>query len=111
MIFLNQVDSSYIHSPNPINLAYRTGTDNDCRSASDYADNSLVGFEFGKDGEYGCIGTTSLIYENLKNAFNYVARSGSATTSLADYVKISWPNIDATSSIRLTFNYIKIGSA
>lgn len=52
-----------------------------------------------------------MIYENLKNSFNYVGKFGSASTSLADYVEISWPNIDATSSIRLTFNYIKIGSA
>lgn len=110
LILVNSVGSSYVSCPNPVNLAYRTGN-NICRTANNTSENSFISFEFGKDGQYGCIGLTSLVYENLKASFNYVAKYGSASTSLADYASISWPNIDATSSVRLTFNFIKIGSA
>lgn len=59
------------------------------------------------------MGDTSLIYNNLKNAFDMVGVMGSSNTVLADYTTVTWPTGTASSdsnNVLLKVYYTKVGA-
>lgn len=51
------------------------------------------------------------MYDHLKSSFDFVGKYAFHSTILNDYLEMNWPSIDASSSIKLIFNYLKVGAA
>lgn len=63
---------------------------------------------------YTCVGSSSYILGNLKNAFDYVGVMGASGTVLKDYVKIEWPYLSGSpdsNNVLIKFYYTKVGAA
>ena len=97
----------------PINLAFKK-LDGTCRASptaalSNETANSFVDLKFGQNQVISCLGTTNMIYESIKTAFNYVGKYGVSSTKLSEYVIMAMPTISSSESVQLIFYYINIG--
>lgn len=103
--------SSYYKVFNPVNIAF-INTDGTCRTTSSDSDHSnLISFKFGVNAIYTCLGTTSLAYSNLKQAFDTVGSLGSSSTNSNDYVTIDYTSAPSSNqNIQLVFYYVSIGT-
>ena len=98
---------------NPINLAFKK-KDGTCRTATtDTADpTDLITLSFGVNAIYSCIGSSSLIANNLASLFTYVGSFGLSSTNLLDYVGVTVASgISSSQNIQLVFYYVSIGTA
>lgn len=95
----------------PFNLAFRR-PDGKCRtSIADDAANSFIDMKFGYNQVISCLGSINLIYENLRQVFNYVGKYGVSSDKLSSYTAITLPPNSALSSesVQLIIYYINIG--
>lgn len=104
--------TSYYKIFNPVNLAF-INTDGTCRTTSSDSDHSnLISFKFGVNAIYTCLGTTSLAYSNLKQAFDTIGSLGSSSTNSNDYITIDYTTSVPSNNqnIQLVFYYVSIGT-
>lgn len=105
--------TNYYKIFNPVNLAF-ADLDGTCRgnSYSDADASNLITLRFGVNGVYTCQGSSSLVLNNLKLAFDMVGSIGSAAFSLSDYVSIDFTPAASASNqnLQLLFYYFPIGT-
>lgn len=105
--------TSYYKIFNPVNLAFMD-MDGSCRANTnaDAGPSNLITLKFGVNSVYTCQGSSSLILNNLKQAFDMVGSIGSSASSLDDYVNIDYsPASSATNqNLQLVFYYLPIGT-
>lgn len=110
---LSGSSTTYYKIFNPVNLAFMD-MDGSCRANSnaDAGPSNLITLKFGVNAIYTCQGSSSLILNNLKQAFDMVGSIGSAASSLDDYVNIDFaPSASATNqNLQLVFYYLPIGT-
>lgn len=68
-------------------------------------------FNFGSNQVISCYGSTNLIYENLKQVFNYIGKYGVSSTKLSEYINVTIPSsaISSSESVQILIYYINIG--
>lgn len=95
----------------PLNLAFRQPNGNCRTSSTDPSANSFIDLGFGHNQAISCYGSTNLIYNNLKQAFNYVGKYGTSSTTLAEYINVTFPSnsIQSSESVQMVVYYINIG--
>jgi hypothetical protein len=105
--------TNYYKIFNPVNLAF-VDIDGTCRgdSNSDADPSNLITLRFGVNAVYTCQGSSALVLNNLKLAFDMVGSIGSAASSLSDYVSVDFSDaaLDSSKNLQLAFSYLPIGT-
>ena len=98
---------------NPINLAF-INIGGACRTTgSDNSDQSnIYNFRFGVDSILSCSGSSSLLVDNLKNAFDYIGKFGNSLNSLGDFISIDFSQLTSNNNlgVKISIFYQPIGT-
>lgn len=109
---LKTSNSSYYRVFNPLNLAF-IKPDATCRADafSDADHSNLLSLRFGVNAIYSCLGSSTLLLNNLKQAFDMVGSIASASV-LADYISIDYSAASSATNqnLQLLFYYSSIGT-